>query len=52
MRKEIWEEQKKIADEVVETMKKCYVTIIVLAGSEKKEFLDKEVCGVVERNLE
>jgi len=49
VRKEIWEEQKKIADDVVDTMKKCYVTIIVLAGSEKKEFLDKEVGEVEEK---
>ncbi|XP_069995105.1 muscle-specific protein 300 kDa [Penaeus vannamei] len=46
---EIWEEEKKKADEMLETIKKCYQTIIVLAGDDKKEFLDKEVADVEEK---
>merc|ERR1719184_509846 len=42
----IWEDEKKKSDEIVITMKKCYGTIIVLAGDDKKEFLDKEVSEV------
>jgi len=44
-----WEEEKKKCDEIVVTMKKCYGTIIVLAGDDKKEFLDKEVSEVEEK---
>jgi len=46
---EIWEEEKKKADEMLEIIKKCYQTIIVLAGDDKKEFLDKEVAEVEEK---
>lgn len=46
---ETWEENKKIADEMLENIKKCYVTIIVLAGTDKKDFLDKEVAEVEEK---
>jgi len=45
----IWEDEKKKCDEIVTTMKKCYGTIIVLAGDDKKEFLDKEVTEVEEK---
>jgi len=45
----IWEDEKKKSDEIVITMKKCYGTIIVLAGDDKKEFLDKEVSEVEEK---
>ncbi|XP_045608233.1 muscle-specific protein 300 kDa [Procambarus clarkii] len=44
-----WEEQKKIADDMMENIKKCYNTIIVLAGDDKKDFLDKEVAEVEEK---
>lgn len=44
-----WEEQKKIADEMMENIKKCYNTIMILAGEDKKEFLDKEVSEVEEK---
>jgi len=46
---EIWEEEKKKADEMMETIKKCYGTIIVLAGDDKKDFLDKEVAEVEDK---
>merc|ERR1712002_1373964 len=39
----------KKSDDIVTTMKKCYGTIIVLAGDDKKEFLDKEVSEVEEK---
>ena len=42
-KKSVWEECKTKTDEMLATIKKCYTTIIVLAGEEKKEFLDKEV---------
>merc|ERR1719357_2515159 len=45
----VWEDEKKKSDEIVTTMKKCYGTIIVLAGDDKKEFLDKEVSEVEEK---
>jgi len=45
----IWEEEKKKADEMMETIKKCYGTIIVLAGDDKKDFLDKEVAEVEDK---
>jgi len=45
----IWEENKTRCDEILATAKKCYNTIIVLAGEEKKEFLDKEVAEVEEK---
>jgi len=45
----IWDEEKKKCDDIVVTMKKCYGTIIVLAGDDKKEFLDKEVSEVEEK---
>lgn len=48
-KKTTWEEQKKHADEMFENIKKCYKTIIVLAGEDKKDFLDKEVSEVEEK---
>lgn len=44
-----WEECKAKIDEQLATIKKCYGTIIVLAGEEKKEFLDREVAEVEEK---
>uniref|UniRef100_A0A6A7FNC3 Coiled-coil domain-containing protein 150-like isoform X3 n=1 Tax=Hirondellea gigas TaxID=1518452 RepID=A0A6A7FNC3_9CRUS len=48
-KKQLWEEIKKKTDDMLVTIKKCYSTIIVLAGDEKKEFLDKEVSEVEEK---
>ncbi|XP_018019546.1 muscle-specific protein 300 kDa-like [Hyalella azteca] len=48
-KKQVWEECKKQCDEMYQTIKKCYNTIIVLAGDEKKEFLDREVAEVEEK---
>jgi len=48
-RKQVWDEQKAICDEMFETIKRCYGTIIVLAGDDKKDFLDKEVGEVEEK---
>jgi len=48
-RNAIWTENKAKCDEILTTAKKCYTTIIVLAGDEKKEFLDKEVAEVEEK---
>jgi len=48
-KKSLWEENKVKCDEILATAKKCYLTIIVLAGDEKKEFLDKEVAEVEEK---
>lgn len=48
-RKAVWEEQKAQGDEMFETIKRCYKTIIVLAGDDKKDFLDKEVSEVEEK---
>jgi len=42
-KKQTWEEQKKLADDMFDNIKKCYQTIIVVAGEDKKDFLDKEV---------
>jgi len=48
-KKEMWEDCKKRSDEMLGNIKKCYETIIVLAGDEKKEFLDREVAEVEEK---
>jgi len=48
-KKAIWDVEKKNSDEILGTMKKCYATIMVLAGDDKKEFLDKEVAEVEEK---
>ena len=47
-KKQVWEECKTKCDETLAVIKKCYSTIMVLAGDEKKEFLDKEVRNVGE----
>lgn len=48
-KKAVWEDCKTRTDEMLNTIKKCYGTIIVLAGDEKKEFLDREVAEVEEK---
>jgi len=48
-KKAVWEEAKGKCDDMLKTIKTCYTTIIVLAGDEKKEFLDKEVADVEEK---
>merc|ERR1712198_642082 len=45
----VWEDEKKKADDMMETIVKCYNTIIVLAGDDKKDFLDKEVAEVEDK---
>lgn len=42
-KKAVLEQNKKIADEMFAGIQNCYNTIIVLAGEDKKDFLDKEV---------
>ncbi|KAG0728078.1 hypothetical protein GWK47_033240 [Chionoecetes opilio] len=48
-KKGVLEENKKSADEMFEGIQICYKTIIVLAGEDKKEFLDREVAEVREK---
>ncbi|XP_076044500.1 muscle-specific protein 300 kDa-like [Oratosquilla oratoria] len=48
-KKATWEEMKASSDEMYEQIKKCYNTIIILAGEDKKEFLDKEIAEVNEK---
>jgi len=48
-KKMIWQVCKDKCDEMLGTTKRCYGTIIVLAGDEKKDFLDKEVAEVEEK---
>ncbi|KAF2369155.1 hypothetical protein FHG87_000076 [Trinorchestia longiramus] len=48
-KKQVLEECKKQCEDMHAAIKKCYETIIVLAGDEKKEFLDKEVAEVEEK---
>ncbi|XP_063866278.1 muscle-specific protein 300 kDa-like isoform X2 [Scylla paramamosain] len=48
-KKGVLEENKKIADEMFEGIQSCYKTIMVLAGDDKKEFLDREVSEVEEK---
>lgn len=48
-RKAVLEDCKTKADEMFENIKKCYNTIVVLAGEEKKEFLDREIADVEEK---
>lgn len=48
-KKGIWEENKNKIEEMYTTIKRCYGTIIVLAGDDKKEFLDREVGEVDEK---
>lgn len=46
-KKAILEQNKKIADEMFEGIQTGYKTIIVVAGEDKKDFLDKEVRTIV-----
>jgi len=48
-KRDIWTEVKTKTDTILATLKKCYETIVVLAGDEKKDFLDKEVSEVEEK---
>merc|ERR1719334_934574 len=48
-RKEIFDELRGKADGMMAKIKMCYTTIMILAGDEKKEFLDKEVNDVEEK---
>jgi len=48
-KKTLWEEKKKACEEMLDTIKACYDVIVVVAGEEKKKFLDKEVAEVVEK---
>lgn len=48
-KKGTWEEMKASSDEMYDQIKKCYNTIIILAGDDKKEFLDKEIAEVDEK---
>lgn len=45
------EEQKKVAIEIYEVIKKCFSTIIALAGEDKREFMEKEINEIDERRL-
>jgi len=45
----LWTENKNTLEDMLATIKRCYKTIIVLAGDEKKDFLDKEVAQVEEK---
>jgi len=45
----IWKENKDKLEDMLATIKKCYKTIIILAGEEKKDFLDKEVSNVEDK---
>lgn len=44
-----WTEHKNSLEDMLATIKRCYKTIIVLAGDEKKDFLDKEVAQVEDK---
>jgi len=48
-KKKLWEEKKKSCDEMLETINTCFKTIVVVAGEEKKDYLEKEVAEVVEK---
>merc|ERR1712179_668122 len=48
-KKTLWEDKKKACDEMLNTIKECYDKIIVVAGDEKKDYLEKEVAEVVEK---
>jgi len=45
----IWKDNKDKLEDMFATIKKCYQTIIVLAGDDKKDFLDKEVAAVEDK---
>jgi len=48
-KKKLWEDKKKSCDDMLATIKTCYTTIVVVAGEEKKDYLEKEVAEVVEK---
>merc|ERR1711874_213157 len=48
-KKKLWEDKKKSCDEMLATIKTCFETIVVVAGEEKKDYLEKE--GVDEKIL-
>ncbi|XP_042891575.1 uncharacterized protein LOC122266063 [Penaeus japonicus] len=43
------EENKKVALEIYEVIKKCFSTIIALAGEDKREFMEKEIIEIDEK---
>ncbi|XP_066974505.1 muscle-specific protein 300 kDa-like isoform X2 [Macrobrachium rosenbergii] len=43
------EEQKKIALEIYEVIKRCFATIVALAGEDKREFMEKEIVEIDEK---
>lgn len=43
------EENKKVALEIYEVIKKCFATIIALAGEDKREFMEKEIIDIDEK---
>jgi len=48
-KKQLWEDKKKACDDMLATINKCFDTIVVVAGEEKKDYLNKEVAEVVEK---
>merc|ERR1719186_2532560 len=48
-KKKLLEEKKNACTEMYNTIKGCYEQIVVVAGEEKKSYLDKEVAEVVEK---
>lgn len=48
-RKALWEECKARANDMFKNMQKSYTTIVLLAGEDKREFLDREVNDIDER---
>jgi len=48
-KKKLWEEKKKACDEMLETINTCFKTIVIVAGDEKKDYLEKEVAEAVEK---
>jgi len=48
-KKKLLEEKKNSCTEMFNTIKACYEQIVVVAGEEKKSYLDKEVAEVVEK---
>ncbi|XP_068218140.1 muscle-specific protein 300 kDa-like [Palaemon carinicauda] len=45
------EEQKKIALEIYGVIKKCFTTIVGLAGEDKREFMEKDIVEIDEKRL-
>jgi len=48
-KKKLLAEKKKACEEMLETINQCYEIIVVVAGDEKKAYLQKEVAEVVEK---